>query len=187
MNTGSYRLRGYIVHALSVQSIRDRAIYVRTQLGLTRNPVDLELFLEQLSDFGITVDVLADEDMLGFADHSEACCVPETATIYLTEETYRKACMNEPRTRFTIFHELGHLLLGHNRELHRANVAKNIKPYQDSEWQADRFAAEVIMPLDVIYGYELFSVEKIKTQFGVSDQAAQTRFNQLLKEGVIKN
>lgn len=187
MGLGSYRLRGYIVSSMGIQAIRDKAIYVRSILGLTRNPVDLEIFLEQLSDFGITIDVVSDEDMQGFENHSEACCVPQTATIYLTEETYRKACMNDARTRFTIFHELGHLLLGHNRELHRANIPKDVKPYQDSEWQADRFSAEITMPLDIIYDYELFSVEKIKEQFGVSDKAAETRYNQLLKEGVIKN
>lgn len=183
----SYQLRGYIVSPLGTNSIRDKALYIRSILGLTKEPVDLEIFLEQLSDYGITIDVVNDDDMPGFSNHSEACCIPETATIYLTEETYQKACINDPRTRFTIFHELGHLLLGHSRELHRADIKKNVKPYQDSEWQADQFAAEMTMPLDIIYGSELFTVEKIKSQFGVSDSAAIVRYKQLLKDGVIKN
>ncbi|MES2546924.1 MAG: ImmA/IrrE family metallo-endopeptidase [Pseudomonadota bacterium] len=183
----SYQLRGYVVNPLSVRVIRDKASYVRSALGLTKEPIDLEIFLERLSEFGITVDVVNDEDMPGFSYHSEACCIPETATIYLTEGTYRKACLNDARTRFTIFHELGHLILGHSRELHRANMTTNVKPFQDSEWQADRFAGEITMPLEIIYDYELFSVGQIKNQFGVSEQAATTRYNQLLKEGVIKN
>lgn len=184
--SSDYQLRGYMVSPLSTLAIRDIALYVREQLGLTREAVDLELFLEQLTEFGITIDIVDDEDMPGFSFHSEACCVPETRTIYLTEETYLKACKNDPRTRFTIFHELGHLILGHSKELHRANLPSEVKPYQDSEWQADQFSAEVTMPINVIYDLKLYSSDAIKKQFGVSEQAAKRRYEQLTKNGLIK-
>lgn len=185
--SGGYQLRGHIVSPLSTQLIRDKALYVRDALGLTAEPINLEFFLEQLSEYGITIDIINDDDMPGFSFHSEACCVPETATIYLTEETYKKACLNDARTRFTIFHELGHLLLGHSKELHRANLPTNIKPYQDSEWQADQFAAEMVMPINIIYELKLFGVDEIKKQFGVSELAARKRYEQLVKNGSIKN
>lgn len=181
----SYQLRGHIVNPLSGQAIRDIASYTRGVLGLGDEAVNMESFLERLHEFGITKDVVSDEDMPGFSFHSEACCVPENATIYLTEETYYKACNNDPRTRFTIFHELGHLILGHTRQLHRANLSTDVKPYEDSEWQADRFSAEVIMPLEVIMRLKLDSVSKLKAQFMVSEPAARTRFEQLKKERLI--
>lgn len=181
----SYQLRGHIVSPMSILVIRDIASYTRGVLGLTDEAVEVETFLEGLSEFCITLDVVSDQDMPGFSFHSEACCVPETATIYLTEETYRKACNNDARTRFTIFHELGHLILGHARQLHRAQVQVEPKPFLDSEWQADWFSAEVIMPLEVIMRLKLDTSLKIKAQFMVSEQAAQTRFEQLKKERLI--
>lgn len=181
----SYQLRGHIVSPLSTQVIRDIAFYTRGVLDLSDVAVNMETFLERLHEFGITIDVVSDEDMPGFSFHSEACCVPETATIYLTDATYRKACNNDSRTRFTIFHELGHLILGHTRQLHRAQIPVEPKPFLDSEWQADRFSAEIIMPLEVIMRLKLDNVSKIKRQFMVSEQAARTRFEQLKKEGLI--
>lgn len=185
MMTDPYQLRGYIVSPISIDQIRTKAMIVRDALGLGNDAIDLEVFLERLSSYGITIDVVDDVDMPGFSFHSEACCIPETATIYLTELTYEKACSNDPRTRFTIFHELGHLILGHSRELHRGNVPKDIKPYVDSEWQADQFSAEMTMPLNVILELKLFDSELIRRQFGVSEPAARRRYEQLKNKRLI--
>ena len=114
-----YQLRGYMVAPLSTEAIRKHANNVRDVLCLPDEFVDLGIFLESLVNYAITLDVIDDVDMPGFSLHSEACCIPETATIYLTSETYTKACFNDPRTRFTVFHELGHLVLCHTRKLHR--------------------------------------------------------------------
>jgi hypothetical protein len=180
---GQYQLRGYLVPPIGVEGIRERALGVRSVLNLPDTPVDMAVFLESLVGWGITLDVVEDYDMLG----SEAYCVPETATIYLSNTTYAKACANDPRTRFTIFHELGHLILAHRRELHRGqNLQNGIKPYLDSEWQADQFSAEALMPLDVIIRYGLSSPDEIQKQFGVSEPAAQRRYDQLKKRGDIK-
>lgn len=183
--TEPYQLRGYVVNPISINDIRSKAVVVRDALGLGNDAIDLEGFLERLSSYGVTIDVVDDLDMPGFSFHSEACCIPETATIYLTELTYDKACSNDPRTRFTIFHELGHLILGHSRELHRKDIPKDMKPFMDSEWQADQFAAEMTMPLDVILELKLFDIELIRRQFGVSEPAARRRYEQLRSKGLI--
>jgi len=107
-------------------------------------------------------------------------------TIFLTSETYTKACSNDPRTRFTIFHELGHLVLCHTRKLHRGQNTRNTKPYMDSEWQADQFAAEITMPLNIIMRDHLFTPDQIQKKFWVSGQAAQRRCNYIVKQGVTK-
>lgn len=177
-----YKLRGYLVRPTSTQRIRHIALRARKILALSDGQFDMGNFLEQLSKFGITVDVIDGHEIKGFLHHTEACCIPESATIYLTNETYEKACNNDPRTLFTIFHELGHLLLMHRREFHRekTSVNTNPKPYMDSEWQADQFAAEILMPIDVIRGEMLNSPEKIASKFGVSAKAATARYNKLM-------
>lgn len=172
-----YRLRGHIVPGRSTAEIRQTAVNTREVLKLTDRPPPLDHFLESLSEFGITVDVLDDGDFP--LPGVEAMCVPETATIALKNSTYRLARRNDPRTRFTVFHELGHFVLGHSKALGRGRVEP--KPYLDSEWQADQFAAEMTMPLSAIKAYGLNSPQRIAQFFGVSLPAATHRHNQLAK------
>lgn len=178
--TMPYKLRGHIVSPRSVKSIRETASRVRTVLGLPDTAVPLDPFLEGLTRYGITVDVLDEEESLQMLPGVEAMCIPETATIVLTAQTYRAARRNDARTRFTIFHELGHFVLNHSKALQRNNF--DAKPYLDSEWQADQFSAEITMPLSVIIQNKIFTAEEIAKQFGVSPPAAQTRLNHLLKQ-----
>jgi len=183
----SYQLKGYLVRPIGIDSIRNIAMHSRSVLALPENPIDMSYFLEYLFKFGITYDIIDDSEMPGFLSHSEACCIPERATIYLTSETYKKACKNDPRTRFTIFHELGHLILMHSRDFHRDQNIYEIKPkpFMDSEWQANQFAAEILMPLEIILREELKTPFEIASKFGVSTQAALTRYNQLKKRNEI--
>lgn len=55
---------------------------------------------------------------------------------------------NDPmhgRARFTLAHELGHLVLHEGPALHRQTAMIKHKVFEDSEWQADYFA-EFLMP-----------------------------------------
>lgn len=182
-----YKFQGYLVNPLSIAKIREVAMYAMDILKLPEAPVDMGVFLESLIIFGITYDVIDDSEMPGLLSHSEACCIPERRLIYLTNETYFSACANDPRARFTIFHELGHFFLLHNRKFHRDQDARKIepKPYLDSEWQANQFAAEITMPLHIILRENLNSPFKIESRFSVSQAAATTRYNKLLTRGEI--
>ena len=77
--------------------------------------------------------------------------------------------------RFTLAHEFGHMVL-HNSEVQGFPRAisreSNHKPFRDSEWQADAFAAELMMPAERARG---LSAEEIARRFGVSLQAARIR------------
>lgn len=181
-----YQLRGYVVNPLGVDAIRDMAAHVRQTLGMNDGKVDLGKFLEELVEYGVVVDVIDEDDMPGISAHAEAYCIPENLTIYLTSRTYKKAIDNDPRTRFTIFHELGHLVLQHTRPLHRGGTNKSVKPFQDSEWQADQFAAEILMPLEEIKRHGLLTASDIRDHFGVSQPAAQRRYNQMVSRGDVK-
>lgn len=182
-----YRMRGHVVQPRSIVDIRQCAKEIREIFEFPDGPIDLGYFLEHLFLYGVTVDVIDEWDESSFLNHTEACCIPETATIYLSEYTYKQACHNHPRTRYTIMHELGHLVLGHSRTFHRGLSLQQAKPFIDSEWQADQFAAEILMPLDIIRRDGLFSPGRIQDRFGVSSQASEIRYRQLVKRGDINN
>jgi len=102
----------------------------------------------------------------------------------LTEQVYEKACRNDPRSLFTVFHELGHALLGHRRTLNREPVGgAEIKTFEDSEWQANQFAAEILMPVDEIKYRGLRTGDDLADAFGVSTEAARIRVDRLKRRG----
>ncbi|MCT9015804.1 ImmA/IrrE family metallo-endopeptidase [Cupriavidus gilardii] len=95
-------------------------------------------FLERLSVFNICLDPVDDEEWLCF---TEAACDPTTFRIMLPNSTYEKACKGDHAAISTIFHEIGHLVLGHRPVLHKSSG--NPVREEDAEWQADEFATYV--------------------------------------------
>jgi Zn-dependent peptidase ImmA (M78 family) len=181
MTVGCYK-SGFRVQPLSISKIRTTAMSVR-QLILPADRVDLEEFLEGLIKFGITYDVVEDSYL---PPGAEASCIPEDRVIYITLTTFEAVKRNDERARFTIFHELGHLLLAHRRALHRDTTAE-FPIFENSEWQADQFAAEILMPLEVIRAKNLTAAWELQAEFGVSHLAANKRLENLRKKGEIKN
>jgi hypothetical protein len=179
---GQGPLKGFRVPPLGVADIRRTAMRTREALGLTF-PIDLGAFLEKLSTYLITLDVLED-GANGLPTGVEACWIPESLTLCLTEQVYEKACRNDPRSLFTVFHELGHALLGHRRTLNREPVGgAEIKTFEDSEWQANQFAAEILMPVDEIKYRGLRTGDDLADAFGVSTEAARIRVDRLKRRG----
>jgi len=174
MTSGDYQMRGSRVTGLSQAQIRTSALHVRGVLQIDQ-VLDLPVFTEKLFHYGITIDVVEDHHPLFALAGVEASCEVESATIYLTATTYEAVRFNVPRARFTICHELGHLLLGHKKLLHRGASNQPPRVFEDSEWQADTWAAEFLMPLDQMRQLNLRSADQIQSKFGVSQQAATNR------------
>jgi Zn-dependent peptidase ImmA (M78 family) len=63
-------------------------------------------------------------------------------------EIFVKQNKDEKRKRFTLAHELGHFLVRHH-------VQHGAKPYEVEEW-CNRFAAELLLPRDILAGYLKF-------------------------------
>lgn len=180
---GDGPFQGFKVAPRGVAEIRISANAVRCLLGIGDNPqdTDLGLLLDQLTvKYGITYDVLEADDM----PHPdvESCWHPELVTMHIRADVFEKVCRGDPRARFTILHELGHALLGHRRTINRTESA-TARVFEDSEWQANQFAAEFLMPLEVIRRLELNAAFKIEMHFNVSAPAAQCRLKQLVKRG----
>jgi len=86
------------------------------------------------------------------------------------------------RQRFTIAHELGHFLLGH--ELGEKIIDDVFDKPNDKEREASEFAAELLMPRDFLKQDVLkkIKIPDLAKQYMVSEQAMSIR---LLKTGLI--
>lgn len=85
------------------------------------------------------------------------------------------------RDNFTIAHELGHLLNHIDREAEKGQcVSRNRSGSTRQEWEANWFAAELLMPEQLFkkkaeeYNNNIF---KLAEYFGVSPSAAEVRLN----------
>lgn len=148
-----YKLRGYRVMPMKEVDIIKIAIRFSIVLSFNKKNVDnLAALFEQFSEYHIIIDPVADEEWqklthnltLGHFD-------PSCRTIRIPERIYNGACSGNQDDLFVMFHELGHLFLGHRPVLH---TAKDAVTYQeDAEWQADFFAKNLLR----LMGYEMKS------------------------------
>lgn len=110
---------------------------------------------------------------------------PSNEKIYIREDVYDGACNGNGRDRFTVMHEIAHLILHRNIPQSYARTTSEGHPcYMDAEWQADTFAAEILMPVDLTLNCS--SVQELSFRCGVSLQAAETRMKKIHKEFCIK-
>lgn len=103
---------------------------------------------------------------------------PGVNEIRIRQDVYVNACKDDGRARFTIMHEIGHFILHSTQRiaLCRLENGEKLPAYEDPEWQANTFAAECLMDVDVIRGMDVMQISEV---CGVSWSAAQTRINKL--------
>ncbi|MGN0606074.1 MAG: ImmA/IrrE family metallo-endopeptidase [Oscillospiraceae bacterium] len=83
---------------------------------------------------------------------------------------------NRRRNRFTIAHELGHILLGHEMKdgyYQRSTRHTAVKP--ENEKEADSFAVRLLAPACVLWGLNLHSAQEISEMCDISYSAAKVR------------
>lgn len=82
------------------------------------------------------------------------------------------------RQRFTVAHELGHILLGHvgNYELTNRELSPTDNPI---EQEANMFAARLLAPACVLWGCGVKTAVEIETLCGISRQAAEYRMQRM--------
>lgn len=99
---------------------------------------------------------------------------PDKHLILLREDVYDGACAGRGRDRYTVAHEISHQILheGLGVRLMRENVPH--KTFEDSEWQANALAGEMLMPYGKIAGLD---AEAISKRYCVSLSAAKTQLN----------
>ena len=107
-----------------------------------------------------------------------------------------------PRNRYTLAHEVGHVILHSGIVMQlaplaaRRNTQRPIKTYENAEWQAEHAAGALLMPIVTLLPllctlYESnYSdreiIKEIKDIYGVSVRAAEARIRAVLKPNMEK-
>lgn len=172
---------GIKVRPLSTKRIRAVSQAIRKLFSIPPGAVDVIQFLEgTLLKAGVDFQILSKEEM--GRDHG--LTYPDAGIICIREDVYIGACEDNGRDRFTILHEAGHLVLHTGVSLARSTSNGNHAWYEDSEWQANAFAAEFLMPVDEILQH-CNSPQDIVDRFLVSYEAAEIRWHKLVKEDLL--
>lgn len=118
------------------------------------------------------VEVLRNSDVQMLADGESGCCFidRESKWTLVYDDT-----MPLGRVRFTVAHELGHILLGHEIEAGFGHYRKIREGKPIVETQADEFAARLLAPACVLWALDVTTAEDIAAICGISMQAARLR------------
>lgn len=88
---------------------------------------------------------------------------------------YNETCTPE-RIRFTVAHELGHIVLGHVSPGGITIANREPDPQDDpKEIAANQFAARLLAPACVLWGLDLHTAKEIAQVCRISKQAAEFR------------
>lgn len=154
----------------SYQNTRDAAWKILLDCGIDSLPVDLNHICRQLG-----VGVYRYEDVSG----AGKTALQGDGLLYF--EGDRPVILfdqNKPpaRIRFTIAHELGHLILGHVTARQPSAVEREPRCAADPiETAANRFAIRLLAPACVLWGLEAHTAQEISQLCNISLQAAQFR------------
>lgn len=110
----------------------------------------------------------------GYMGNTEAAMAPDSMKMYIREDVYEALHADDPRARFTIAHEIGHFILHDGMALGRDNGSPH-KIFEDSEWQANVFGAELLAPLEGCRG---LCIDGIMEKYDVSRQCATLRYKE---------
>jgi Zn-dependent peptidase ImmA (M78 family) len=108
---------------------------------------------------------------------AEAQAYPTYWIVKLRRGVYEGLLRGDTGARWTLAHELGHVLLRHPGKPHRRRVASN---FNEIERQAHIFAAQLLAPSHLVERYK--SPAAIATAFQLSLEAAKRRFCEVMTE-----
>lgn len=156
------------------KNIRDLAWYILRETKVNKLPVNIVEVCAKLD-----VKVRSYDN-----DHHFAKNYKNGFSIILNNSDkiifYNKAIKNKYRNRFTIAHELGHIMLGHNTN-------ENNKEYKAMETEANMFAIRILAPLCVLHEIKLNSAKELAEICGLSKQASNIRFKKFEKAEIENN
>lgn len=157
------------------------------ELGITSFPVSIEDIIDEL-DYKFKIMAYSQAKVVLNTDdpfhlhqtHSEARSIKfrnQSTAMIIYDDT-----LNVPksRIRWTILHEIGHIILGHlddfeNTALNRGGIGD--AEYGVLEVEAHHFASEFLMPTPILKAMDNISVENIISVFDVSDEAARKKYD----------
>lgn len=174
--------RGLRVEAKTRAQVRAAADNARRAFGYPGRPDLVQIVEHRLFEFGVTVDIVPDY-MVG---DTLAVTFPETDEIWIREDVYTALLRDDEQARFTVAHELGHLWMHEvSTSALKRTSPSNHNRSEDTEWQADAFANEFLMPAAVVQ-ISCKTALDISRIFKVPFQTALRRYKELQMEGLIR-
>ena len=151
--------------------------------ALTSSTFNVLLIFEELRKFfpKLRLRIVLDESMPDF----EARAYPDQWLIKIRVGMYEGLLCGDPRARWTLIHELGHILLRHPGRLARLrDPAKLQRREAIYEREANKFAAAVLAPYDEARLCK--NAGEIAAKFRINRLAAEIRLDELRLEEVRK-
>lgn len=121
-------------------------------------------------------DVVTDSE---FSEELQGLTYPLSYTIQLKESVYNGLLKDNPQDRFTLAHELGHLLMHDNH----IKTNQKLNPKEDPEVQANTFAKELLAPS---YFFDGANYKEIAQKCKIPQDYALEQQNFVLSDTFIK-
>ena len=158
------------------QNARDAAWKILLDCNVERLPVDLNLICRSLGVH--TTSYRANAMLIQRRKLSEIVARSDGLSFFAGDTPvimFNETCTPE-RIRFTVAHELGHIVLGHVSPGGVTTTNREPNPKDDpQETAANQFAARLLAPACVLWGLDLHTSEEIAGTCHISKQAAEFR------------
>jgi len=167
-----YKPKGYKVQRLNQRNIMQRANslrelaqnYITPDTGYF-NLGDFVCYLHDNNDIEFEMVIIDDE-----LTQEEGVASPSSNRFLIPDHVFNSLMEGQPRARFTVAHELGHIML-HEQPVHYRNGINSWHHHEeDSEWQANTFAAHLLVEFEKARDINIANT--IANQFGVSMEVA---------------
>ena len=164
------------------QKSRDIAWKILLEDGVSTLPISVSDLCKKRGIF--IVSYKQGSDLIRSLDLAPKTLLTDAFTLHIDGKYmifYNDVCSNQ-RNRFSIGHELGHILLGHLRDMPKGitTINREPSPLDDPiEQQANVFAARILSPACVLWGLGVQNQDQIQHICDISYQAARFRMDRL--------
>lgn len=158
------------------QNARDAAWRILIDCNIDQLPVNLNTVCRKLKIRALTYG--KNTKLIERASLSQAVHRTDGMTFYARETPIIlfDEKMLPARAKFTVAHELGHIILGHVKPGNVTTVNREPQPNDEPEERAaNQFAARLLAPACVLWGLDVHTTEEIMELCHISRQAAQFR------------
>ncbi len=148
------------------KNVRNASWQCLLDVGISSLPVRVVQIAEY---YGIKVLKNSDYQLLKPSQYGISFITPNRNWVIIYKDTDPL-----PRVRFTVAHEIGHIVLGHPLfDTNHTRMFDKTRPQVEIE--ADSFAARLLAPACVLWGLDLYNAEDIAAACGLSYTAARYR------------
>jgi len=170
----------FILNYRNYQNARDAAWRILLDCKVDRLPVDLNVICKALNvrtaSYGANSKLIQKKNLTEIVTRSDGLSFYAGDT---PVALYNEACAPE-RIRFTVAHELGHIILGHVSPGTFTTVNREPSSQDNPlETAANQFAARLLAPACVLWGIGLRDADEIARMCHISRQAAEFRANRM--------